>query len=239
MDNGCSFFMFFVFFVVKSSRRGCVVFGLLPAFAFFLLPSMASADGGAVRLSLTKGNYQITVFTAPTPVRAGPVDISVLIQKADTQEPVSEAEVRIKAMQPHQPEMAISVAATTEAATNKLLRAASFELPEAGWWDVEVSIDGPLGKVQSRFELEAGEPLPRYLAMWPWFAWPVVPILVFGIQQAVHHRGTDRDRRNSSKLHVTRNVSQEIGSLLNPTKWDGERGENNREHQRPESHLDF
>ena len=48
----------------------------------------AIADGGSMRLSGKKGGYQITVFTAPTPFRAGPVDISVLVQDASTGDPM-------------------------------------------------------------------------------------------------------------------------------------------------------
>ena len=44
----------------------------------------AAADGGSMRSVRKKGGYQITVFTAPTPFRAGPVDISVLVQDAST-----------------------------------------------------------------------------------------------------------------------------------------------------------
>ena len=47
----------------------------------------AWGDGGTVRLSRCEGDYRISVFTAPTPFRAGPVDISVLVQDAATGEP--------------------------------------------------------------------------------------------------------------------------------------------------------
>ena len=47
----------------------------------------ARGDGGTVRLSRCEGGLRITVFTAPTPFRAGPVDISVLVQDAVTGEP--------------------------------------------------------------------------------------------------------------------------------------------------------
>ncbi len=46
--------------------------------------SLARADGGAVRLRQRSGGYQIAVFTEPTPLRAGPVDVSVLVQDAET-----------------------------------------------------------------------------------------------------------------------------------------------------------
>src|SRR6202162_2952447 len=46
--------------------------------------SVASADGGAVRYSERHDDRLITVFTDPTPLRAGIVDVSVLIQDANS-----------------------------------------------------------------------------------------------------------------------------------------------------------
>ncbi len=44
--------------------------------------SAVFGDGGAVRFSGQQGDWRITVFTSPTPLRAGPVDVSVLVQDA-------------------------------------------------------------------------------------------------------------------------------------------------------------
>src|SRR5713226_8801439 len=100
---------------------------LLPIAVLFLFPALATADGGTVRLSDQKGNYRITVFTAPTPLRAGPVDISVLVQDASTGEPASDVHVTIEAAWRGPPGVAIRHPATTEAATNKLYYAAIFD----------------------------------------------------------------------------------------------------------------
>ena len=163
------------------------VFSLLLS-SFILQPSsLLLADGGTVRLSERQGNYQITVLTSPTPLRAGPIDISVLVQNADTHELVLDGQVTIKAIPRGHPAGAMSQVATTEAATNKLFRAAEFELREPGWWDVEVSIDGPLGNEHAQFEMEAAPPLPKWLALWPWFSWPALAIALFGVHQLLVH----------------------------------------------------
>jgi hypothetical protein len=135
-----------------------------------------------------KGPYQIAVFTAPTPLSAGPVDVSVLVQNADTQEPISEVEIAIKAMHRGKHGATISHPATIEAATNKLFHAAVFDLPEAGLWKLEVSIMGPLGATQASVDLEVAEAPPPYLAMWPWVSWPVLPILLFSAHQFLIRR---------------------------------------------------
>src|SRR5262245_40059981 len=147
--------------------------------------SFLLADGGAVRLSEQHGNYQITVLTAPTPLWAGPIDVSVLVQKAGNNELVLDGQVTIKATRRDYPSQVISHVASAKAATNKLFRAANFELPKPGQWDVEVSVDGPLGDANVGFEMEAAEPLPKWLAMWPWFSWPAIAILLFSVHELV------------------------------------------------------
>jgi hypothetical protein len=156
---------------------------LLSICASFSLPLPAMADGGAVRLFERVGNYQIAVFTAPTPLRAGPVDISVLVQNAGNHESISGAQVTIKATQQDKPDVTVSHLATTDAATNKLFQAAILDLSAAGRWELEVSVDGPLGTAQAHTVVEVAEPLPPYLALWPWVSWPIVPILLFAIYQ--------------------------------------------------------
>jgi hypothetical protein len=145
--------------------------------------SYLRADGGSVCLSERKGNYRITVFASPNPMRAGPVDISVFVQHATTLEPVSGARVTIKATRRGCHCMALHYPATTEAATNKLYNAANFDLPESGWYSVEVDIDGAFGEAQVRFDLEAAEAMPQFPAVWLWVGWPILAILFFGIHQ--------------------------------------------------------
>jgi hypothetical protein len=162
---------------------------LLLVSSFILHPSsFLRADGGTVRLSEQKGGYQITVFTAPTPFRAGPVDISVLVQQVDTGVPITGAGVMVRAAPRGRPDQAESYLATTEAATNKLLKAAVFELSGSGWWEIEVAVEGPRGDAQVRFAVEAAEPLPRGLSLWAWIGWPAGAVLLFGIHQFLIRR---------------------------------------------------
>ena len=136
------------------------------------------------------GGYQVAVFTAPTPLRAGPVDISVLVQNASTGEQVPGARVIVRLKQPGATGPLLEHRATTEAATNKLFHAAKFDLLDPGRWEVEVRIDGPLGTASVRCELEAAGPLPRWLEVWPWIGWPALVILLFCVhQRLVRRRG--------------------------------------------------
>src|SRR5688572_20861731 len=88
------------------------------------------ADGGQLRLIERHGNLQIAVFTSPNPLRAGPVDISVLVQDARTGQPIDYANVYVQIARSDQTGKPIVAPATAAAATNKLMRAALVELPD-------------------------------------------------------------------------------------------------------------
>jgi len=148
------------------------------------------ADGGSLRLSAVEGGYRISVFTAPTPFRQGPVDISVLVQDRRTGEPMESARVTIRMTKPGLP--ALEYPATAEAATNKLLRAAQFELPAPGRWEMQVQVVGPHGLAAIGGEVEAAAALPRWQELWIWIGWPAVAIVLFGVHQVLVHRRVNK-----------------------------------------------
>jgi hypothetical protein len=142
------------------------------------LSAEVRADGGAVRLTERIGDYRVTVFTTPTPLRAGPVDISVFVQDAGTGAPIAELPVTIHLTQG---DRAIDVPLLREAATNKLFQAAQVEVPCAGVWQAEVRIAGE--EKVARFDLDVDEAMPRWTEMWFWIALPLVPIVLFALHQ--------------------------------------------------------
>ena len=152
------------------------------------------ADGGALRLSGKRGDYRIAVFTAPTPFRAGDVDVSVLVQEAATGVAMPDAvPVTVRMVKPGGP--VLEYPATTEAATNKLFRAAQFELPEPGRWELRVRIEGPHGEAEIAGEVEAAGTLPRWPEIWPWIAWPAPAIVLFAIHQVLVRQRAGRAER--------------------------------------------
>jgi hypothetical protein len=155
-----------------------------------------------VRLREQAGGYQITVFTSPTPLRAGPVDISVLVQDAATGEYVPEARATVCLKLPGTGRV-LEYPATPETATNKLLRAAEFQLPEPGWWDVTIAIDGPHGPAVVRFGLQADDPPPRWLDLWPWFCWPGVVVALFGVHRGLVRRRVMPLHNRVGRIHCT------------------------------------
>jgi hypothetical protein len=154
--------------------------------------SLAWADGGVPRLSEQTGGYVVSVFTSPTPFRAGPVDVSVLVQDAESRELVPDVRVTVRAAPRDRPGMDTSHPASEEAATNKLYRAAVFELPEPGWWDMEVTVEGGRGSAHVRFAVEAADPPPRWWALVLWVGWPALAVALFSLHQVFVWRRSAR-----------------------------------------------
>jgi hypothetical protein len=147
--------------------------------------ALARADGGQIRLTTAEANYQLTVFTSPTPLRAGPIDISVLLQDAATHQTITDAAITIELTSPNKEQPPIHAAASNIAATNKLLSAALLELPAAGEWNVRIECTPPeaAAPITANFTMEAAPPLPPWLAVWPWFTWPFAAVILFVIHR--------------------------------------------------------
>jgi hypothetical protein len=168
--------------------------GLSVLCVLIVQPSSLRADGGTMRLSERAGGYRVTIFTDPTPLRAGPVDVSVFVQDADTGESAAGVRVMVQAALRGRPDEAVRHAATAEAATNKLFRSAIFELPESGWWDIEATVDGEQGQARVRFDAEAADRPPSWQAMVPWVGWPALAVLLFAVHQTLVRRKALTDR---------------------------------------------
>ncbi len=152
------------------------------------MPGQVMADGGDVRLSTVLEGRRITAFTSPSPLRAGNVDVSVLVQDAATGALQDDLAATVKAFPIGSDLAPIEVLAAHEAATNKLLRSARFELPSAGRWRMEVVISDRGNKSCAAFDVVAAEPLPPWDALWMWIASPVIPIALYTLGEVRRQR---------------------------------------------------
>jgi hypothetical protein len=137
----------------------------------------ARGDGGTLRLSRRSGDWQVSVFTSPSPLRAGPVDVSVLVQQAATGRTLLDVPVLVRVWLVGGPERVQEMRATSAAATNKLFQAAILELPDAGRYHVAVSVGE--SDVPMEFEMEADQPPPTWLDLAVWIGWPFALVLLF------------------------------------------------------------
>jgi hypothetical protein len=168
--------------IVQPGKRALAISILL------LCPAVSPADGGTLRFSKKVDGCRITLFTAPTALRAGPVDFSVLVQSADSDAPVLDVPVTVHAYPERDPQRRIGGPATAAAATNKLFRAIVLDLSEAGAWRVEVEVHDPPRSVRVDAQLEVGQPLPSWINLAPWIGWPAVAILLFVVHQRLLRR---------------------------------------------------
>jgi hypothetical protein len=159
-------------------------------FLFAIWCAPAAADGGSLLWSGKRGGYRITVFTAPTPFRAGAVDISTLVQDASTGDLITPVPVTVRMT--NSGRWNLEQPATSETATNKLLQAAQFELPEPGRWALEVEVQGSHGLAVIGCDLDAAEPSQRWPEMWPWIGWPAIAIALFGLHEILVRRTSIR-----------------------------------------------
>jgi hypothetical protein len=155
----------------------------------------ARGDGGTLRAWKQHGDYEIAVFTDPSPVVAGPVDLSVLLLDRHTGEPVGKARITVAVAPEGMPDRTLRRLATEEAATNKLYRAASFELRESGRYGVDVMIEGPVDRLTIHFDLIVGMPWSARAGIWPWVLWPLPTIGIYGIHRRLVDRRTKSPRK--------------------------------------------
>ncbi len=146
----------------------------------FLAAGLARADGGTVRLSQTVGAWTITVFTSPTPPRAGLIDVSVMVQDV-TGQTHTNLPVRVSGV--HGDRRVFQIA-TVDAATNKLLLAALIDFQEAGDWQMRVEVQD----VAVSFPLVLAEPRPAWWPLLPWIGWPLLAVVLY----LVHRRLVQR-----------------------------------------------
>lgn len=159
---------------------------LLFALALTMWSALVSADGGSVQLQNIAGPFSVTLFTDPTPLRTGPADFSVMIQNRKTQEPLLDAYVRLSLRVGSG--STVNVKLTREQAKNKLLYAATINLPSSGSWQVEVDVTRGSDFASTSGDitvLPSKSPLLAYLG---YFLIPPVAIALFVLHQWLKNR---------------------------------------------------
>jgi hypothetical protein len=171
-------------------RGNLGLIGLLTAWlALAASTSAARADGGTVRYSGRSGDRLVTVFSDPTPPRSGIVDISVLVQDAESKKPLLNVPLIVQTHRVDDEPLQIRARATSEAATNKLLRAAPLELA-TGRWHVEILVGDSAESSPVAFDLDVAEGLPTWTQTSLWIGWPFAVIGLFLAHEFLTRRST-------------------------------------------------
>ncbi len=150
------------------------------ALALLVYSAQLLADGGAVVFSRQAGPFVVTVFSAPVPLRAGPADISVLLQDVAGRAAVMDADVVLRFSRAGQ--SAIAVHANHAAAKNKLLYAVQLDL-SAGDWQLRVDCAAHHETTTVIGSIHVGNKQPALVQYWPYFV--VVPfgLALFALNQ--------------------------------------------------------
>jgi hypothetical protein len=143
------------------------------------------ADGGAVQLREESGPFAITVFASPAPLRAGPADLSVLVQDRESLRAVLDAGVTLHLSHG---DSEFTLNATHGQAQNKLLYATVVNLPEAGEWKYSVTVEH--GSARTAVSGSATVAATQAGMSTHWVAIGIAPlcILIFGFHQFLSGR---------------------------------------------------
>jgi hypothetical protein len=150
-------------------------------------PLAANADGGAVLLREASGPFLVTVFAPPAP-QAGPVDTSVLVQDRKTGTVTLDAVVNLELHPIPDTNPRSWVRARLGPGKNKLLQAATIDIPVSGWWDVKLFVRRGQEEIVLATKLLIIPASPRLTRLWPLLILPPVSIGLFAIHQTLLHK---------------------------------------------------
>lgn len=180
-----------------------------PALVIMLLcasAALARADGGSVQFQSAAGPFQVTVFSEPGIIRAGLVDLSVLVQASPHGEPVLDADVtlglspldetRARQQPAWAPPACINdvdreatrITANRSRGPNRLLYSSLVQIPDRGRWQLSIWVHSNSMTGMARTVLEVEPPAPPWVNYWHLFAFPPAAVIGFWLRQRILQR---------------------------------------------------
>lgn len=172
---------------------------------FLLAPCIAQGHSlGVVRLRDARGPFVITVFTSPELVSGRAADISVLVQRRDSNEAILDAIVSFVLTSPRasilkhsdpmcgQPGLATilglqdgqtTILARREQSPNKLLYTAPVNFPRTGPWELDALVRHGADSAKFRCEIPVDLPARPLAGLVPFLALPLLLVTLFAINQ--------------------------------------------------------
>lgn len=146
---------------MNSTRRRIRSSAVAAACLAVVTTAPLAGNGGTLRLAnVPMGEYLVSVFTDPTPVRPDSMDVSVLVLRAGMDGVADDVRVTVhtRHLAGHGPGQ--TLAATREQADDPRYYAAKFAPGAEGRWEVTVDVEGIGGSGSASFEVTAREPGP-------------------------------------------------------------------------------
>ena len=175
--------------MTSTSRR---VLGIRWSFLFVVVVSLsalvqiARADGGIVMFQRSSPPFIITLFATEMPLRPGPADFSVLLEKTEGHSPILDAQVFIELE--HEGGTIIRAEATRSQARNKLLYCSLINLPKSGQWKMKLHVRRGDDNADVISDILVAPPQPVFLSHWELIALPPIIIILFIINQCLRRK---------------------------------------------------
>jgi hypothetical protein len=150
--------------------------------------SLLFADGGTVQIQQQAGPFIVTLFSEPTPVRVGPVDLSVLCQKSSDRTAITDADVLIHLRKPGKGDITEFVLVLGKSKVKNQLYAANANLPSAGRWPVRINVKRGNEEATVSGSMEVLPPQPAMVTYWPLFVGVPLLALLFAINLRLRRR---------------------------------------------------
>ena len=155
--------------------------------------ALVHADGGTTVGQIERDGMRVTVFASPVPIRAGPLDVTLLVQEIPSNRPVTDAIVAcsVRKLSPpfpgpfRLPAWCSTIApgsripATSAHSRNKLLFGAYLPLTEPGRWELSIHVTRGPANFTSAFPLDVAAPQPLLSIWWPLIALVPAAILLY------------------------------------------------------------
>lgn len=158
-----------------------------------LLVPLLFGDGGELQFQKQAGPFLVTAFSAPVPVRVGPADLSVMVQRAIDRSELLDCRVAVLLSKLGEP--GIRADATRAQATNKLMYAAQIVFPSAGTWHVDVEVNASGTTAHATGDIAVLPEQPPLMAFWPYFAMVPAAVALFVLNQWLKSRRRVRNPR--------------------------------------------
>ena len=139
---------------------------MLMVLTVLLAAGTAHGDAGLVRAHHDDGPVHLTVFTEPTPLRLGPLDLSVLLLNA-AGDHLLDGKVTALLTPPDGRSMRVQLSGGQ--ATTRFMQAIKMTLDQPGDWHVDIDAHTVDGEVHAAFDMHVAAALPRLVQLWPWF----------------------------------------------------------------------
>ena len=177
-----------------------------------LSSGVAHADGGIIRLREAQGPFVVTIFTAAEPTQGSPVDLSVMVQKRDSSDAILDATVDLTLTPPAgavaglmEPfcglpggpgagsvATVVTIPATREQASNKLVYAAPIQFGVVGNWRLQALVTCGKEAANVACDIPVGSPPRRLAGLLPFLAMPPLLVTQFAMNQRLRKQSLER-----------------------------------------------